>query len=69
MVGSVVCSGNTYFHHGLVGYGLIASNARDKYGDTLRGVGSSAVVDQSTWKKTGDSVYEGIAWCLPDRGW
>ncbi|KAI9862451.1 MAG: hypothetical protein M1813_004301 [Trichoglossum hirsutum] len=69
MVGSVVCNGNTYTHHGLVGYGLIPSNARDKFGDTLGGIGSSVVIDQSSWERSADGTYKGVAWCLPDRGW
>ena len=69
MVGSVICNGKTYSHHGLVGYGLIPSDARDKFGDTLGGLGSSVVIEQPTWERSVDGTYKGVAWCLPDRGW
>ncbi|KAJ9664821.1 hypothetical protein H2201_005042 [Coniosporium apollinis] len=69
MASSVVCNGKTYKCTGLVGYGLVPSVARDKFGDTLGGIGSSVVIDPSSWKKNEDGTYRGVAWCLPDRGW
>src|SRR3984957_5412263 len=69
MVGSVICNGKTYSHHGLVGYGLIPSDARAKFGDTLGGLGSSVAIEQPTWERSVDGTYKGVAWCLPDRGW
>ncbi len=44
----------------------IASNARDSYGDTIGGIGSSIAL--SDWRKEGDS-YKGTLYALPDRGW
>lgn len=69
MATSIVCNGAKYTNHGLVGYGFIPSNARDKYGDTLGGFGSSVAIEQGSWKRNEDGTYSGIAWCLPDRGW
>lgn len=52
----------------MAGYGYLPANARDKVGDTLGGFGSSAAIDSTTWKRTGDS-YTAILYGLPDRGW
>lgn len=46
----------------------IASDARDQYGDTIGGIGSSIAFDASSWKKKGAS-YTGTLYALPDRGW
>ncbi|KAI5210302.1 hypothetical protein AUEXF2481DRAFT_93687 [Aureobasidium subglaciale EXF-2481] len=67
-VNTTTCGGQTYVYQELAGYGYVAGNARDKFGDTLGGLGSSIVVDQSTWKKCNQS-YTGTLWALPDRGW
>ncbi|KAL4948283.1 esterase-like activity of phytase-domain-containing protein [Aspergillus filifer] len=69
IVNQTTCGGSTYTYTGLEGYGFVASNARDKYGDTLAGLGSSAAIEQGSWRKTGDSSYAGTFWLLPDRGW
>ncbi|KAF1837088.1 hypothetical protein BDW02DRAFT_492295 [Decorospora gaudefroyi] len=61
------CNGKTYTYEELVGFGKLASDARDKFGDTI-GQGSAAALDQKTWKYK-NGVYEGIVWSLPDRGW
>lgn len=68
-VNQTICGGTTYSYTGLAGYGFVPSNATDKYGDTLGGYGSSAAIDQSSWRKTGNDSYAGIVYTLPDRGW
>ncbi|KAL4796925.1 esterase-like activity of phytase-domain-containing protein [Aspergillus venezuelensis] len=69
IINQTTCGGSTYTYTGLEGYGLVASNARDKHGDTLAGLGSSAALEQGSWRKTGDASYTGTFWLLPDRGW
>ncbi|GES57505.1 peptidase M35 deuterolysin [Aspergillus terreus] len=69
IVNQTTCGGHTYAYAGLEGYGYLPSNAVDKYGDTLGGIGSSAAIDQTSWRRTGPGSYSGIVWCLPDRGW
>ncbi|KAI0103071.1 esterase-like activity of phytase-domain-containing protein [Nemania sp. FL0031] len=68
-VNSTTCNGISYVYNELAGYGLVASNARDKFGDTLGGLGSSLHLDQSEWKKHCNGSYSGVLWSLPDRGW
>lgn len=68
-VNQTTCGDTTYSYTGLAGYGFVPSNATDKYGDTLGGYGSSAAIDQSSWRKTGNDLYTGIFYTLPDRGW
>lgn len=67
-VNTTTCNGKTYVYEELAGYGYLPSNARDKYGDTLGGLGSAIAVDKSSWKKSGKS-YTGLLYALPDRGW
>lgn len=69
VVNQTTCGGTNYRYNGLAGYGFVPSNATDKYGDTLGGYGSSVAIDQSSWKKTGNDLYSGIVYTLPDRGW
>lgn len=69
VVNQTTCDGRDYIYRGLAGYGLIPSNARDKFGDTIGGFGSSIALDRKAWKKTKSGSYEGILWGLPDRGW
>ncbi|KAH0098277.1 3-phytase, partial [Aureobasidium melanogenum] len=69
VVNSTTCEGQTYVYQELAGYGFVKSDARDKFGDTLGGIGSSIAIDQKTWKKMGPNLYQGILWALPDRGW
>ena len=69
-VNTTVVNGKSFVYEALAGYGFTADNARDKFGDTAGGIGSSAAIDLKSWKldsKTG--VYTGILWGLPDRGW
>ena len=68
-VNKITCGGRNYTYESLAGYGLIASNARDKYGDTIGGIGSAIVIDRQSWNKTAEGQYTGILWALPDRGW
>ena len=69
VVNQTTCDGKQYTYQSLAGYGFIPSNARDKFGDTIGGIGSSAAIDRNTWKKTTNGSYTGILWALPDRGW
>ena len=69
MVNQTTCDGKQFTYQALAGYGLIPSNARDKYGDTIGGIGSSIALDRASWKKTKSGSYTGILWALPDRGW
>jgi hypothetical protein len=67
-VSSVKCEGKSYVYEKLAGVGLLPGNGRDKYGDTLGGLGSSATIDLKSWKKV-KGKYSGTLWSLPDRGW
>lgn len=69
VVNQTTCAGTTYKYTGLAGYGFIPSNARDKYGDTIGGIGSSVAIDQSSWEKVSQDNYTGTIYTLPDRGW
>ncbi|KAF1355701.1 hypothetical protein EJ07DRAFT_131583, partial [Lizonia empirigonia] len=53
------------------GYGKLASDARDKFGDTIGGIGSAIALDKKSWKseKGKKEAYQGIVYGLPDRGW
>jgi hypothetical protein len=68
-VGQTNCNGNTYTYKEMAGYGFVASDARDKFGDSIGGMGSSAALDLSQWRKTNKGNYEGVLYTLPDRGW
>lgn len=68
-VNETTCAGKHYKYNGLAGYGFIPSNARDRFGDTIGGIGSSAALDLKAWRQTGKNTYKGIIWTLPDRGW
>lgn len=65
---TTTCNGQTYTYQELAGYGYIPSDARDKFGDTLGGFGSSIAIDRKTWRRDGKS-YKGLLYALPDRGW
>ncbi|KAF2158890.1 hypothetical protein M409DRAFT_61238 [Zasmidium cellare ATCC 36951] len=67
-VNTTTCGGKTYVYEELAGYGKIASNARDKAGDTLGGIGSSITIDARSWRRVGKS-YTGLLYAVPDRGW
>ncbi|RDW86748.1 esterase-like/phytase family protein [Aspergillus mulundensis] len=68
-VNTTTCGGISYAYTDLEGYGFIKSNARDKYGDTLAGLGSSAALEKDSWRKNNSTSYSGIFYLLPDRGW
>jgi hypothetical protein len=65
------CNGKTYTYIALAGYGKLASDARDKFGDTIGGIGSAIALDKKSWKskKGKKEAYTGIVYGLPDRGW
>lgn len=63
------CNGQTFVYQELAGYGKLASDARDKFGDTIGGIGSAIALDKKSWKKLGKKGYTGILYGLPDRGW
>ncbi|KAF6220286.1 hypothetical protein HO133_003418 [Letharia lupina] len=63
------CDKEQYTYQELAGYGFVASNATDKYGDTLGGYGSAIAIDRSSWKKLKNGSYTGLLWAIPDRGW
>ncbi|MES1152517.1 MAG: membrane autotransporter barrel domain protein, partial [Dongia sp.] len=65
---SVNFDGATFVNKGLVAVGRVPSDAKDKLGDTLGGIGSGMVADLGSWKKDGDT-YTGTLYMLPDRGW
>jgi hypothetical protein len=67
-VSQTTCNGRKYTYDALAGYGFIQSDFRDKFGDTLGGA-SSLAFEASSWKKTGEGLYEGVIFVLPDRGW
>ncbi len=68
-VNTTTCNGETYVYQALAGYGFTPSDSRDNFGDTAGGIGSSAAIDQSSWKVDENGVYTGILYALPDRGW
>ncbi|EOD50508.1 putative outer membrane autotransporter protein [Neofusicoccum parvum UCRNP2] len=68
-VNTTTCNGNTYTYRSLAGYGFVPGNARDKYGDTLGGLGSSIAIERGSWRRSPNGSYTGILWALPDRGW
>lgn len=63
------CSGITYVNRGLVAYGTVASDARDKFGDTLGGFGSAAAPDVSSFHLQSNGSISGTLYAVPDRGW
>lgn len=69
-VNTTTCNGKTYTYSSLAGYGKLPSNARDKYGDTVGGIGSAIAIDKSSIKfDKATKSYSGILYGLPDRGW
>lgn len=69
VVNRTTCDKKDFAYEQLAGYGLIPSDARDKFGDTLGGYGSAIALDRKAWKKTANGSYTGLLWALPDRGW
>lgn len=68
-INQTTCNGAQYSYNALAGYGFVPSNATDKTGDTIGGIGSSVAIDRSTWQKTPAGSYTGTVYALPDRGW
>ncbi|KAI6912259.1 3-phytase [Hortaea werneckii] len=66
---SSTCSGITYINRGLVAYGTVPADARDKFGDTLGGFGSAAAADVSSFTLTKNGSIKGTIFATPDRGW
>lgn len=69
VVNQTLCNGKNYTYQELAGFGLIPSDARDYYGDTMGGFGSAIALDRSQWVKRSDGSYTGVLWAVPDRGW
>ena len=69
IVNQTACNGNFYTYNGLVGYGSVPANARDKFGDTLGGYGSAIAIEQTSWTRMENGTYTGTLWAVPDRGW
>lgn len=72
-VNVTTCNGKKYVYQELAGYGKLPADFRDKYGDTLGGIGSAIALDKKSYKfKKHDGKkgsYEGTIYGLPDRGW
>ncbi|KAF2828792.1 hypothetical protein CC86DRAFT_380660 [Ophiobolus disseminans] len=72
-VNVTTCNDKKYVYEELAGYGKLPADFRDKYGDTLGGIGSAIALDpkKSKWKKNKGKKgsYEGVIYGLPDRGW
>ncbi|KAK6071331.1 hypothetical protein SCUP515_07942 [Seiridium cupressi] len=69
VVNSTTCNGKTYVYEELAGYGFVVSDAVDKFGDNLGGLGSAIYLDKNSWKQSDNGTYTGSLWTLPDRGW
>lgn len=75
-VNTTTCNGRFYAYTELAGYGYVPGDARDRFGDTIGGIGSAVALEPGSWARSGDgaggadgSVYTGVLWALPDRGW
>lgn len=66
-VSETTCGGKKYTYERLAGYGFVASDAVDKFGDNLGGLGSAIFVEKGSWKKKGDGSYKGTLWALPGK--
>lgn len=69
VVNQTTCNGVAYEYEELAGYGYVVTDAVDKFGDTLGGLGSSIHLEKGAWKKLDNGSYSGVLWSLPDRGW
>jgi hypothetical protein len=54
---------------GLVGFGLIPSNATDSTGDTIGGIGSAIALKLGSWNPKSDGTFAGTLVVQPDRGY
>jgi len=68
-VSQTTCNGKIYTYEELAGYGYVANDARDEFGDTMGGFGSAIAMDRSRWRKNHDGSYSGELYAIPDRGW
>ncbi|KAK8037060.1 hypothetical protein PG991_001374 [Apiospora marii] len=68
-VNATTCAAKSYVCHELAGYGFVASDAMDRFGDTLGGLGSAIHMDRAQWTRLDNGSYTGTLWSLPDRGW
>lgn len=72
-VNTTTCNGQFYAYTELAGYGYIPGDARDRFGDTIGGIGSAVALEPGSWTRRAGaadgSVYTGVLWALPDRGW
>lgn len=69
-VNTTTCRGQSYAYTQLAGYGALSGHARDKFGDTIGGIGSAIALELSSWALSADgTTYTGMLWGLPDRGW
>lgn len=69
-VNTTTCNGQFYAYTQLAGYGALSGNARDKFGDTIGGIGSAIALELDSWEVSADgATYTGVLWGLPDRGW
>ncbi|MFV3129309.1 esterase-like activity of phytase family protein [Niveispirillum sp. KHB5.9] len=65
---SVTLNGTTFTNQGLQGVGRLASNTRDKFGETV-GSMSAMAIDLRSWHRNADGSYAGTLYALPDRGY
>ncbi|KAK9382829.1 esterase-like activity of phytase-domain-containing protein [Kockiozyma suomiensis] len=72
VVNTTTCGSYSYSYDSMVGYGFLAGNAVDNYGDTI-GFGSSITLERPSVKVTtladGSKNVSAIVYNLPDRGW
>lgn len=68
-VSQTTCNGKTYTYNQLAGFGQIPDDARDKFGDTIGGIGSGIAIPRASWQKHPEGYYTGLLWTTPDRGW
>ncbi|KAG9052526.1 hypothetical protein FS842_009723 [Serendipita sp. 407] len=66
---SITVGGHTFVNKGLVAFGLIPTEAKDSYGETLGGFGSSIAIQRGTFKARNDGTFTGKFVVLPDRGY
>lgn len=59
-VNTTTCNGKTYLYDELAGYGLVPGDARDRFGDTLGGLGSAVALDRASWRRSSDGSYEAV---------
>src|SRR6267143_712072 len=64
---TVSLGGFTLVNKGLVAFGRLPADLRDKLGETF-GSGSGMAVDPKSWSRDGAS-YRGMIYLLPDRGY